>query len=163
MPGRQVEATTGSRPLASLGGMTTIERTVTVDRPLDAVFDYLSDFTTTTQWDPGTVDTVRVGGDGGVGTTYRNTSQFAGRKTELTYVVEKVVPQQVFALRGENKTLVAHDTMTFRETPGGTEVRYVAHFDFKGLVKYVAPLLAPAFKKLGDEAQKGMREALEKL
>ena len=143
--------------------MTTIERTVTVDRPLAKVYEYLSDFTTTNEWDPGTVETVRVSGDGGVGTAYRNTSKFGGRKTELTYVVEKVEPQQVFALRGENKTVVAHDTMTFHETPTGTAVRYVAEFEFKGPAKLVAPLLGPAFKRLGDEAEKGMREALERL
>lgn len=143
--------------------MTTIERTVTVDRPLAKVFDYLSDFTTTNEWDPGTVETVRVSGDGGVGTAYRNTSKFAGRETEMTYVVEDVVPNQVFALRGENKTVVAHDTMTFRETPGGTEVRYVAEFEFKGPAKLVAPLMGPFFKKLGDEAEQGMREALTRL
>jgi uncharacterized protein YndB with AHSA1/START domain len=143
--------------------MTTIERTVTVDRPLAKVFAFLSDFTTTNEWDPGTVETVRVSGDGGVGTAYRNTSKFAGRETELTYVVEELVPDTVFALRGENKTVVAHDTMTFRETPSGTEVRYVAEFDFKGPAKLVAPLLAPFFKKLGDEAEQGMREALVKL
>jgi uncharacterized protein YndB with AHSA1/START domain len=143
--------------------MTTIERTVTVDRPLAEVFEYLSDFTTTNEWDPGTVETVRVSGDGGVGTTYRNTSRFAGRETELTYVVEDVVPERVFALRGENKTVVAHDTMTFRETPTGTEVRYVAEFDFKGPAKLLAPLLGPFFKKLGDEAEEGMRQALSRL
>jgi uncharacterized protein YndB with AHSA1/START domain len=143
--------------------MTTIERTVTVDRPLAKVFAYLSDFTTTNEWDPGTVETVRVSGDGGVGTAYRNTSKFAGRETELTYVVEEIVPDKVFALRGENKTVVAHDTMTFRETPSGTEVRYVAEFEFKGLAKLVAPLMGPFFKKLGDEAEQGMREALVKL
>lgn len=142
---------------------TTIERTVTVDRPVAAVFAYLSDFTTTNEWDPGTVRTERVSGDGGVGTAYRNVSKFAGRETELTYVVERIVPGEVFALRGENKTVVAHDTMTFRPTPSGTEVRYVARFDFKGLTRFVAPLLAPAFKKLGDEAEQGMREALLRL
>jgi uncharacterized protein YndB with AHSA1/START domain len=149
--------------LASLDGMTTIERTVTVDRPLADVFAYLSDFTTTNEWDPGTVKTVRTSGDGGVGTAYRNTSKFAGRETELTYVVERLVPLQELALRGENKTVVAHDTMTFRETPTGTEVNYLAEFEFKGLAKYLAPLLAPAFKKLGDEAEVGMKRALERL
>ena len=29
-------------------------KTVVVGKPLDAVFSYLSDFTTTTDWDPGT-------------------------------------------------------------------------------------------------------------
>jgi len=143
--------------------VTTIERTVRVERPLSQVFDYLSDFTTTNEWDPGTVRTVRERGDGGVGTAYLNTSRFGGRETELTYVVEKLVPNELFALRGENKTVIAHDTMTFRETPGGTEVTYVADFEFKGPAKLMAPMLAPAFKKLGDEAEQGMRDALERL
>jgi len=29
-------------------------KTVVAEKPLDAVFGYLSDFTTTTDWDPGT-------------------------------------------------------------------------------------------------------------
>jgi uncharacterized protein YndB with AHSA1/START domain len=143
--------------------MPVIDRTISVDRPVAQVYAYLSDFTTTNEWDPGTVRTVRVSGDGGVGTAYRNITKFVGREVETTYVVEKLVPDEVFALRGENKTAVAHDTITFRETPTGTEVTYVAKFDFKGPAKYVAPLLAPMFKKLGDEAEKGMREALERL
>lgn len=143
--------------------MTSIERTVTVDRPLATVFDYLSDFTNTNEWDPGTVRTTRVSGDGSVGTEYHNVSKFAGRRTELTYVVERLEENRLFSLRGENKTVVAHDTMHFRDTGSGTEVTYRAEFEFKGLVKYVAPLLAPAFKKLGDDAQKGLRKALERL
>ena len=65
-------------------------KTVVVEKPLDAVFGYLSDFTTTTDWDPGTVTTVRRHGNGGVGTTYLNTSTFLGRTTQLTYVVRGV-------------------------------------------------------------------------
>ena len=140
-----------------------IQRTVTVDKPLSKVFAYLSDFTTTTEWDPGTVRTVRQSGDGGVGTSYHNTSKFAGRETELVYVVEELVPDRRFALRGENKTLVAHDTMEFSGDGSSTTVTYTADFDFKGVTRFVAPLLAPAFTKLGNEAERGMREALNRL
>ena len=91
-----------------------LRKTVTVDKPVDKVFAYLSDFATTTEWDPGTVQTVRISGDGAVGTEYRNTTRFAGRQTQLTYVVDELVPNQRIALRGENKTVIAHDTMTFR-------------------------------------------------
>jgi hypothetical protein len=55
-------------------------RTVVVDKPLGAVFGYPSDFTTSTEWDPGTVRTVRQKGDGGVGTVYLNTSTFLKRR-----------------------------------------------------------------------------------
>jgi uncharacterized protein YndB with AHSA1/START domain len=145
-----------------------LQRTVTVDLPLDKVFAYLSDFTTTTEWDPGTVRTVRTAGDGGFGTEYLNTSTFAGRETSLTYVVQELVPNQRIALRGENKTVIAHDTMTFREVSGGTaitstEVTYTADFTFKGVARLFAPFLRPAFERLGNEAEHGMAAALARL
>lgn len=138
-----------------------IERTLTVARPPEEVFAYLQDFTTTEEWDPGTIRTTRVAGDGGVGTRYLNVSRFLGRETELTYVVEAVEHPHRLRLRGENKTVVAHDTMSLTPTTsGGTTLTYRAEFAFKGLARLAAPLLAPAFKRLGDEAEKGLRDAL---
>lgn len=138
-----------------------IRRTMTLSRPPEEVFAYLQDFTTTTEWDPGTVRTTLVSGDGGVGTRYHNVSRFLGRETELVYVVEEVDAPRRLRLRGENKTVVAHDTMTLTPTASGaTELTYHARFDFKGVARLVAPLLAPAFKRLGDEAEKGLLAAL---
>jgi hypothetical protein len=76
-----------------------LQKTVIAGKPLDAVFSYLSDYTTTTEWDPGTVVTVTQHGDGGVGTTYLNTSTFLGRETQLTYVVCDFVPGERIRLR----------------------------------------------------------------
>ena len=140
-----------------------VQQTVIVSKPLDAVFGYLSDFTTTTEWDPGTVTTVTQHGDGGVGTTYRNTSTFLGRTTELTYVVQEFVPGERIRLRGENKSVVAVDTMSFHRVEGGTEVTYAADFTFKGPGRFVAPLLRPALERLGQQAQSGLYQALNKL
>ena len=55
----------------------------------------------------------RVSGDGGVGTKYDNRSEFAGRRTELTY--ESVAQERPTRLqfRGTNKTATATDTLTF--------------------------------------------------
>ena len=108
-----------------------VQKTVIVNKPLNAVFAYLADFTTTTEWDPGTVVTVNHQGDGGAGTTYLNTSNFLGRKTQLTYVVREFVPGERIRLCGENKTVIAVDTMTFRSVDAATEVTYTAEFTFK--------------------------------
>ncbi|HEV2935618.1 MAG TPA: SRPBCC family protein [Streptosporangiaceae bacterium] len=140
-----------------------LHKIVLVDKPLNAVFGYLSDFTTTTEWDPGTVVTVTQHGDGGAGTTYLNTSTFLGRKTQLTYVVREFLPDERIRLRGENKTVIAVDTMTFRSVDAGTEVTYTAEFTFKGPSRLLAPLLRPAFERLGTKAQAGMRTALHQL
>lgn len=137
-----------------------IQRTVRAEVPVRRAFAYLTDFSTTTEWDPGTVSTVRLSGDGGAGTTYRNTSRFLGRTTELTYVVEELVPDERIRLRGENSTVISVDTMTFRSTGSVTEVTYTAEFAFKGVSRVLAPLLRPAFVRLGNEAEAGLREAL---
>jgi hypothetical protein len=137
--------------------------TVVVEKPLDTVFDFLSDFTTTMQWDPGTVITVRLHGDGGIGTTYRNTSRLLGKQTQLTYIVEEFADRELIRLRGENETVTSVDTMTFRHVGSGTEVSDRAEFAFKGLSRLIAPLLKPALERLGNQAEAGMHTALNRL
>jgi carbon monoxide dehydrogenase subunit G len=140
-----------------------LQRSVETNAGPAQVFAYLSDFTNTNEWDPGTVHTERVSGDGGVGTTYLNTSKFMNRETQLTYVVQTHEPDRLFALRGENETVVAHDSMEIAPHGEGSRVTYTADFEFKGIARFVAPLLKPALKKLGDEAEEGLRGALSRL
>lgn len=143
--------------------MIVIEREVMVAADTARVFDYLADFRTTQEWDPGTVRTTLVSGDGGVGTTYHNTSRFNGRETELTYVVEECVRPDRIVLRGENRTIVARDTMTFSSESHLTRVTYRAEFRLKGLVSLAEPFLRRSFDRLGEEAEEGLRNALGRL
>jgi hypothetical protein len=53
--------------------------------------------------------------------------------------------------------------MTFRSTGAGTEVTYTAEFTFKGPARLLAPMLRPAFERLGTKAQTGMRTALSQI
>src|SRR6476619_527847 len=140
-----------------------LRRTVLTQASPDQVFDYLSDFTTTTEWDTGTVVTERTSGDVGVGTTYRNVSKFLGRESELTYTVVEWTSPTTFALRGENATVVAHDRVEIHPEGAGTRVTYTADFTFKGVARFVAPLLRPALNRLGDHAAEGLAEALGRL
>ena len=141
-----------------------VHRRVITRASPETAFTYLSDFSSTNEWDPGTVRTTRVQGDGGVGTVYENVSRFLGRKTELRYVVEEYQPNERIALRGENSTVVAHDSISILPVLDGvTQVDYRAEFSFKGLAAIVAPFLRPAFRKLGDEAEEGLRAALGRL
>jgi len=143
--------------------MIVIEREVAVAATPERVFDYLADFRTTEEWDPGTVRTVLLEGDGGVGTTYRNTSRFSGRETELIYVVEEFSRPDRLVLRGQNRTVVARDTMTFRSEAHVTRVTYRAEFRLKGLARLAEPFLRKPFERLGEEAEEGLRNALGRL
>lgn len=139
-----------------------IARTVRSPRSCEDVFTYLADFTTTTEWDPGTLRTTRIDGDGGVGTSYHNVSRFRGRTTELVYTVVEHQPPRLLRLRGENRTVVALDTITLGPRPtGGCDVTYQAEFTFKGLAVLATPFLRRALARLGEEAEAGLRRALE--
>ncbi len=140
-----------------------LQRSVLTTASPERVFAYLSDFTTTNEWDPGTVRTERISGDGGVGTTYRNISKFLGRESELTYTVTELTSPTRVALRGVNKTVLAHDQMDIAPDGAGTRVTYTADFTFRGAARLLAPFLGPALKGLGDHAEEGLAEALGRL
>lgn len=143
--------------------MPDVERTITVDQPIEKVWAYLSDFTTTEEWDPPTVSTTRTSGDGGVGTTYLNVSKFLGNETEVSYVVTKCDEQRTLQLAGDAGSLDLVDTMTFESTASGTSVTYRAEFTPHGVAKLAEPLMPLGLKFLADKVAESMHECLEAL
>jgi len=131
-------------------------------RPRAEVFAYLSDFSTTRDWDPGVVEAERLDdGPVALGTRFRVVARFLGRETELTYAVVDICPGELVTLRGENATVVSLDTMTFADGwTGGTVVDYEADLALKGPLRVLDPLLALAFRRVGDRALAGLRAAL---
>ena len=76
---------------------------VETPRPLDEVFAYLSDFSTTEEWDPGVLEAKRVKGAAvGQGTEFRLVAEFLGRKNELTYRILEYDPPHAVTFRGES-------------------------------------------------------------
>jgi carbon monoxide dehydrogenase subunit G len=130
-----------------------VERKFTVARPVDAVFDYLADFTHTNDWDPGTVMTVRSSGDGGVGTTYANTSEFMGRQVDLVYETTAHERPRELKFRGVSSSATATDWLRLSPVDeGSTRIHYRADFEFGLLLRLVAPLvIGGRLRSLADE------------
>jgi len=141
-----------------------IERVIRVSTPVETVWAFMADFTTTEQWDPPTVSTVRTSGDGGVGTTYHNVSRLLGSDQDVDYRVTQRVERELLQLEGDAGSVKLRDTITFAATPeGGTEVTYRAEFHPVGVAKIVGPLLPAPLKILGDRVSASLAETLEKL
>ncbi|MFV0533947.1 MAG: SRPBCC family protein [Cumulibacter sp.] len=139
-------------------------RTIATPAAPSAVFEYLADFRSTTQWDPGTVETHLIRGDGGVGSEYRNRSRFLGRETVLIYVVEEHRADSRIVLRGQNDTVRVRDTMTITPAAGGrSEVTYRAKFAFRGSARLLTPILWIALRRLVDSAAHDLGRVLATL
>lgn len=143
--------------------MAHVERSIVVQKPLDRVWDYLTDFTNTEEWDPPTVSTTRLSGDGGVGTVYRNVSKMLGNEVEIDYTVSAVDPMSRFEVKGKTSHVDLHDTITFDSDGTTTVVTYRAEIKPEGAAKLAEPLLPLGLKKLGDEAEEQMTRCLRQL
>jgi len=143
--------------------MATVERTLRVSTPVEKVWAYLSDFTTTEDWDPPTVSTVRTSGDGGVGTTYKNVSKVLGKEREVSYVVTAYEVQRRFQLAGKASGLELLDTMTFEASGAGTSVTYHSEFHPRGVARLATPVLPVALKVLADRVEASLEEKLSAL
>ncbi len=144
--------------------MITVERSFDIDRPPAAVFTYLSDFTHTEAWDPGTVSTTRT--DDGplrVGATFHNVSEYRGRRTELDYRLMRFEPDTHLTFTGHNKTVEATDDLALAASVGprgSTTITYRAHFRFKRWFRLAEPFLRRGFEPIADDTAGQLRATL---
>ncbi len=130
-------------------------------RRAEETFQYLSDFSTTAQWDPGVVEAERVtAGPVGVGSSFRVVASFLGRRVPLTYRIVEFEPGERVVLQADAPAVRSIDEITVRPTDAGSEVTYDADLRGQGLFRLADPLLSLAFRRIGDRARDGLVRAL---
>lgn len=141
----------------------TVSRTLRTTAPPELVFDYLADFANAEEWDPGTRSCVRLEGDGGVGTTYRNVSVFLGRESEIRYTAVELDRPTRLHFVGRNDQFEGHDVIGIRASGPGSEVSYTAEFSFLGSARFAAPAVALYLPFLASKVIDQLRDTLDRL
>ena len=127
----------------------------------DEAFAYLSDFSTSVEWDPSVVEAGRGGtGPVGQGSEFRLVAEFLGRKTPLTYRIVEYEPPTAVTFVAENATVISRDRITLETIATGTRVTYDADLRLKRLLRLADPLLALAFNRIGNQALAGLSRVL---
>ncbi len=126
-------------------------------------FEYLLDLEHFADWDPGVKHARRVSGsEPGVGAVFDVTVSSPGRDLTLRYETVAVDAPRRFEVRAETSTLRSVDVITIdADAGGGCRVTYDADLSFKGALRIAAPVLALAFRRIGDRAAAGLRVALD--
>ena len=135
--------------------------TVLTSKPAEEVFDYMADFTSVAEWDETVTEAERLGNQPpGKGARFSVTFKLAGRENTFEYeTIEAERPHRLL-LRAESSTVISLDEVTVREIAEGTELTYDAKLEPKGLMKLGDPALGLLFRRLGDNAAKGLARAL---
>lgn len=129
--------------------------------PPETAFAELADFSSTERWDPGVRRARRL--DAGalrVGSRFHVVARFAGRDIPLEYEIVELDPPRAVVLRAERAAMVSLDTITFEASSTGTTVTYEADLRFTGILRVLDPMLAVAFRQIGDRAREGLRRVL---
>jgi len=137
--------------------------TVTTPRSPEEAFDYLADFSTVEEWDPGVRRARAISEERRAkGAQFEVVARFLGRDVPLTYETVEIERPRRVMLRAENENLVSLDTISFRPLPqgGGTEVTYDADLSLKGPRRLAEPLMRLLFGRVGDRAKAGLAERL---
>ncbi len=142
--------------------MARVRRTTVVPGTVESVFDYLADFSTTREWDPGIVDAEKLTeGPPIVGSKFRVVARFMGRDVELVYTTTEYERPERFTVDGRNATSRSVDTITFAEdASGGTRITYEAELTLKGPLALFDPALRVVFERLADKAIAGLEATL---
>lgn len=143
--------------------MVRLERHITVPVSPEEAYDYVADFSTSAEWDPGIRSAIQIEGDGiGVGAKYELVAEFMGRPSTLVYETLEADRPGRFVIVGKNARFKGLDVITFAPEGEGTGITYVAEFTMKGLLRFAEPFLSGAFNKLADKALAGMEASLSR-
>lgn len=144
--------------------MARLEHSVTINRPIQEVFAYLSDIERQPEWVSSMSESRKTSsGPTEVGTTYRQIGKFLGRRTDLECEVTAYEPPTVFAFRGRIGPGQIEMRFTLSsEGPETTRLSQVVEGESGGIFKLADPLLVPIMKKQVEadaETLKGMLES----
>lgn len=128
--------------------------------PPHVAFDYLAEFTSVAEWDPGVSEATRVDeGPLAVGSKFR----VVVKTGPLVYEVRELEPGRRIRLVAESSWVRSDDVITVTPDGEGTLVAYDADLTLRGLAVILSPLLGLVFNRIGDQAAAGLRAKLDEL
>ncbi len=126
--------------------MARLESSVTINRPVEEVFAFLSNYENDPKWSSATVEATKTSeGPIGVGTTWRSVSEFLGRRSEseLEYIEYEL--NRKIAIKQISGPYPHTFQVTLDLVEGGTKVNFVGEFEFGGFFGRIA---APLFMRI---------------
>ncbi|WP_300672809.1 SDR family NAD(P)-dependent oxidoreductase [Desulfoluna sp.] len=141
--------------------MIELKETISVRRPIDDVFRYLSDFTNIEQWDPGVVRSVMVSqGPVQLGAAFELTLRYLFFPVRMIYTIAEYEAPYRVVLKGMGGSFSVTDTIELSGNGPQTQVTYTAAFVFSALSPRLVKMMKPALTLIGKASMAGMKKAL---
>ena len=139
------------------------ELSVVVDRPIEEVFAFATEPENEPLWQSTSLETEQTSGGpmGGVGTTFRNTSKFLGRRIDSTYEVTENEPPRRQCVRVTSGPIPGSGCYLFEPAEGGTRFTQRFEAEIGGFFRLAEPLVGRAIRRQMDVDMATLRDLLE--
>lgn len=124
------------------------EETITINRPVDAVFAFVLDGMNNPRWRPAVLDIQRVSDKpAGVGAVYKQGLKGpGGRRIDGDYEIVECQPNQLIAFQVIAGPAKPAGTYRFASEGDATRVTFTLHFEPKGLARLMDGMIASTMR-----------------
>jgi uncharacterized protein YndB with AHSA1/START domain len=138
------------------------ELSVVIDRPIEEVFAFATEPENEPLWQSTSLETEQTsGGPVGVGTTFRNTSKFLGRRIDSTYEVTENESPRRQCVRATSGPIPGSGCYLFEPAEGGTRFTQRFEAEIGGFFKLAEPLVGRAIRRQMDVDMATLKDLLE--
>jgi len=142
--------------------MVTNEMIITINRPVEEVFAYISDLQNGPKWQPGLVETRRITeGPEGIGTQYTGVRKFMGRRMESVVQFTTYEPNKKIVFKSISGSSPLEQSFLFESTAEGTRLTSRLELQMSGLMGLAEPLIASGLKREMDANFGILKDMLE--
>jgi len=145
--------------------MLTVENSVVINKPVEQVWNFLTDFKNTPKWDIGVLQTRQTSeGPAGLGTTFQNIGPFLGKTAIREYKVteyevnNKVTVKLMTPSKSIQNAVVCY---VFKPTKNGTKLTFMGSVEFRGFFRLIQPILLQRAKKDGEGDLSNLKNLIE--
>jgi carbon monoxide dehydrogenase subunit G len=142
--------------------MTTLTQHVTVNRSVDEVWNFISDFENTTRWSRGVLE-ARQTSDGplGVGSTLQTVVKAFGRRRTADYLVTEYEPNHAFAFEVTSGPMTSRARFSVEPAGAGTRLTASGQAGATGFYRLLAPMLVRTLKRHSQDDLANAKRILE--
>ena len=142
--------------------MTAITQSVTVNRPVEEVWDFISNFENTTRWSRGVLE-ARQTSDGplGIGSTLQTVVKAFGRRRTADYLVTEYEPNRALAFEVTSGPMTSRARYSVAPAGAGTRLTASGEARATGRYKLLAPLLVRIVKRHSEDDLANLKRLLE--
>ena len=139
------------------------EHSVVIERPVEEVFAFVTDPNNDPLWQSTSLETEQTSeGPVDVGTTFRNTSKFLGRRIDSTYEVTENDPPNKQCVRITSGPIPGEGCYLYEPADGGS-TRFTQNFEAEvgGFFRLAEPLVARAIRRQMEADMATLKDLLE--